>query len=107
MTLSRRSFLKGLAVLPAVVALLPKEVPAAVALEPKFKKFGMESSHFDGNGIYWETYTGDIPIGTIVCFSDEYGSKVKPVSGNKLWAGPVVRKNVILIQGEFPTVFSV
>jgi hypothetical protein len=58
MTLSRRSFLKGLAALPLVAAFLPKEAQASVSVyltkgnslgKTEFKKFGTESSRFDGS----------------------------------------------------------
>jgi hypothetical protein len=109
MTLSRRSFLKGLAALPLVAAFLPKEVQASVPVyltkgnslgKTEFKKFGTESSRFDGKqkgGMLWETFTGDIPVGAIVCFDDEYGGKVRLVVGNEFINGVVVRKNVILM----------
>ena len=50
MTLSRRSFLKVLAVIPVVAMFLPKKVPTIP--EPEIKKFGTKSSRFDGKGIY-------------------------------------------------------
>lgn len=59
MTISRRSFLKGLAALPLVAAFLPKEVPTEtveyfstdgkrIFNRIKVEKFGTESSHCDG-----------------------------------------------------------
>jgi hypothetical protein len=103
MTLSRRSFLKGLAALPLVAAFLPKEVPALP--EQKFKKFGTESSHFDGKYEYKSygyrvlvhknlvitAFTDQkLYIGDIVCF--EEGGRVRRTSSveRERWGGIVV-----------------